>query len=80
MKFQLVAAVLLVGCTLVPSLALPLWEEGGAKAVLQEIRKLLASTNHGIQQSEDATPSPPVTSTQSSPAVISQSGKSYKCY
>ena len=80
MKFQLVAVVLLVGCMLAPSLAVPLWE-GETKAVLQGIRKLLASTNHGIQQSEDATPSPHVTSTQSSPPVTSiQSGKSDKCY
>jgi len=48
MKFQLVVAVLLVGCMLAPSLAVPLWE-GEAKAVLQGIWKLLASTNHGMQ-------------------------------
>ena len=80
MKFQLVAVVLLVGCMLAPSLAVPLWE-GETKAVLQGIRKFLASTNHGIQRSEDANPNPRVTSTQSSPLVTSiQSGKSDKCY
>ena len=80
MKFQLVVVVLLVGYMLAPSLAVPL-REGEAKAVLQGIWKLLASTNHGIQRSEDVTPSPHVTSTQSSPPVISiQSGKPDKCY
>jgi len=44
MKFQLVVVVLLVDCTLAPSLAVPLWEVE-AKAVLQGIQKLLASTN-----------------------------------
>ena len=57
MKFQLVATVLLVGSMLVPSLAAPLrdHEEGKAKAVLQVIRMLLASENHGrgeLQQAE----------------------------
>ena len=80
MKFQPVPVVLLVGCMLAPSLAVPLWE-GEAKAVLQGIQKLLASTNHGMQRSKDATPSPHVTSSQSSPPVTSiQSGKLDKCY
>lgn len=47
MKFQLVAVLLFVGCMLVSSLAVPVLEEGEARAVLQVIQTILVSQNHG---------------------------------
>jgi len=44
---QLVAVLLFVGCMLVSSLAVPLLEEGEARAVLQMIQTILVSQNHG---------------------------------
>ena len=68
MKLQIVVTVLLVGCMLTPSLAAPLREKGEAEAVLQVIRMLLSSENYGhheLQQAENATTNPPVTSAPS---------------
>ena len=47
MKFQLVEMLLFVGCMLASSLAVPVLEEGEARAVLQMIQTILVSQNHG---------------------------------
>ena len=72
MKLQIVVTVLLVGCMLAQSLAAPLREKGEAEAVLQVIRMLLTSENYGhreLQQAENATTNPPVTSAPSNPTL-----------
>ena len=58
MKFQLVTTVLLVGCTLAPSLSAPLQEEGEVMVVLQAIQTLLASENHGRGELQETVTGP----------------------
>ena len=76
MKFQLVATVLLVGCTLAPSLSAPLQEEGEVMVVLQAIQTLLASENHGRGELQETVTGPgTIPPTPYVPVPLNKTGK-----